>query len=405
MDLITCRELRLEDALGWAALHRTHFPPLSDEAGLRWAGRDDVTAAIALRAGEVVGAVPFHIRDFQINPQVSIKGAFEHAVLVHESLRDQGIGTRMMDAAKQFLLAQADAMMVYRGGEQSAGYRFYTKTGHHDLSYLRPFWLQEPKAQPTTKVKRVSYRELMDNEPEFLAVFRSAYGRYGGFRRRGPGYWKEAFSSAYFDMIPQELVLLRLDDGQPLQGYALLSRELGPNRVHECAHLLELATLRGDPALARPLLAEAMTVAAEWGVSFRAFSTDHAPYVRLLAELGFRPLSRGESSMMIMAYVLDPARLGPKVWQEHAEAEGLEVTVWTPQREAVIHPAASTPARPVLLEMKEDLLTRLLLSRLDLVTAVQQELVTVIGGDDHDVAAIAKALPLAPWAYQHVDYI
>jgi len=55
--------------------------------------------------------------------------------------------------------------------------------------------------------------------------------------------------------------------------------------------------------------------------------------------------------------------------------------------------------------MKEDSLTRLLFARLDLQAAVRQELVTVVGGTESDVTPIARALPFAPWAYHHLDYI
>ncbi len=405
MDPVVCRELCLDDAPGWTALHRTQFPPLTDEAGLRWVRRADVTAAIATCNDEVVGAIPFHIRDFQIRPGASVKGAFEHAVVVAESRRDQGIGSRLMDAAREFLAPQCDALMVYRGGERSIGYRFYTKTGHHDLSYLRPYMLTGAVPQPPQAVERGPRDLLLRREAEYLAVFESAYGRFGGFPRRQPGYWEYAFSSAYFDMIPQEFVLLSLERGGSLQGYALITREWPGNRVHECAHLLDMATADGAAEPAYSLLREAITVAAEWGMDLRAFSTDHSPYAAVLSDLGFHPLSRAESSLMTMAHVIDPASFGPKVWQENEDTEALEVAVWTPQREAVLHPATRTPARKVLLEMKEDALTRLLFARLDLQAAVEQELVTVAGGAERDVAAIARALPLAPWAYHHLDYI
>ncbi|NPV07646.1 MAG: GNAT family N-acetyltransferase [Anaerolineae bacterium] len=401
MQGITCREMRPQDVSSWLAVHSTHFPPLTEEAGFRWAAREDVTAILALRGSEPVGAVPFHLRDFRVNPQAAVGAGFEHAVLVKESLRDQGIGSRMMDVAKEILLGRCDAMMVYRGAERSAGYRFYARNGHHDLAYLRPFVLDQPRLQPTTKAERSGRELLLEREGEFLAVFDSAYGRYGGFPSRRPGYYKDAFSSAYFDMIPHEFVLIRVEEQGALQGYALISREL----AHGRAQLLELATRGGDSTAAHAVLQEAVTLASEWGVGLRTFATDCSPYARTLLGLGFRPVPRSESSMMIMGYVLDPASLASKVWQENEEAEGLEVEVWTPLREAVIHRPSGRATGRVTLEMKEDSLTRLLLSRLDLMAAVRQDLVTVVGGNDREVDAISRALPLAPWAYHHLDYI
>ncbi|MGI6207642.1 MAG: GNAT family N-acetyltransferase [Anaerolineae bacterium] len=401
MEPIVYREMRPEDVPGWRLLHCTHFPPLTDEQGLRWASREDVTAALALRGDEPVGAIPFHIRDFRTAPGVTVRGAFEHAVLVHESMRDQGVGSKMMDLAKEFFLGRCDALMVYRGAERSAGYRFYARNGHHDLSYWRPLILEEPCPQPLSGAEHSGLEPLLEREDEFLAVFESAYAGFGGFPQRRPGYWQWAFDSAYFDMIPQEFVLIRREEGNAIQGYVLLGREVEHPRVH----LLEVATRNADADLARALLQEAITLAAQWQATFRAFSTDHSPYARTLLELGFRAVPRSESSMMTMAYVLDPATLGPRVWQENEETEGLEVDVWTPLREAIIHqPTGATKAK-VTLEMKEETLTRLLFNRLDLLAAVRQESVTVVGGGAKEVEAIARALPLAPWAYSHVDYI
>ncbi len=401
MQPIECRRYRREDAAGWMALHKTHFPPIAEDFGREWSHRDDVTVSVAARGDEVVGVVPFHLRDFRIGPQAVIRAGFEHAVMVEESLRDQGIGSRMMTAAKQFLPDLCDVMMVYRGAERSDGYRFYARTGHHDLTYLRPTVLEQPQPAETAGVRRGDADLLLQREAEFLAVYHSAYRAWSGYPVREPGYWSWAFSSAIYNMHPVEFIVLYLEDQGQVTGYAVAGLDPKGTRLT----LLEIATADEDQAAAGLLVEAVGALAAENRCPAHTYACDLSPYTHTLWDKGFRPSPRGSSSMMIMAHVLDPAALAGKVWQENAEARPLEVSIWTPEREAVIHPSDGTPSRSVTLEMKEDALTRLLLARLDLVSAVRQELVTVAGAQEGDVEAIARALPFAPWVYHQIDYI
>ena len=55
--------------------------------------------------------------------------------------------------------------------------------------------------------------------------------------------------------------------------------------------------------------------------------------------------------------------------------------------------------------MKEHDLARLLLCRMDLLRAVEEERVTVVGAHPGDLAAIADAFPFASWEYHALDYI
>jgi hypothetical protein len=82
----------------------------------------------------------------------------------------------------------------------------------------------------------------------------------------------------------------------------------------------------------------------------------------------------------------------------------IEVTVWTPERQAVLNPSPAGKRR-TRLEMKEPDLARLLLCRMDVLGAVREERVTVVGARPGDLEALAQAFPFSPWDYHALDYI
>src|SRR5919109_2948665 len=132
-DALQVRELSPDDAEPALRLRNRIFSPIGRE---HWA--QNQTAAVAYLGPTLVGVIPFTVREFVIAPEVSIRVAMANAVGVADGHRGRGIGSRMMEAARQFLPGRADAAFVYTGTEAGGPqYRFYRRTGHHDLLYPR----------------------------------------------------------------------------------------------------------------------------------------------------------------------------------------------------------------------------------------------------------------------------
>jgi hypothetical protein len=127
-------------------------------------------------------------------------------------------------------------------------------------------------------------------------------------------------------------------------------------------------------------------------------------YAPALRQAGYVPVLRAERSMMTMARVFDPSALARRALTETGLSLPAEVTVWTPERQAVLNPGDGS-GRRVTLEMKEHDLARLLLCRMDLFRAVEEERVTVVGEQPGDLEAVADAFPFSSWEYHALDYI
>ena len=168
---LVCRECRPEDTADVLEVRNPIFGPLSEENWDRYWPR--MTAALAYLDGEPVGAIPLDQRDFVVAPQVSVPVAFENAVGVKEEYRGRGIGAAIIQAAREFMADRCDLLMVYRGAERTAGYRFYHKSGHRDLLYLAQVrW--DPPSGLSRQAQRVDLEVLPNHQDEILRAYTSA---------------------------------------------------------------------------------------------------------------------------------------------------------------------------------------------------------------------------------------
>jgi GNAT superfamily N-acetyltransferase len=402
LDELEYRELMDDkDAFGYLKLHNTTFPSVSFEFWQNWIRAEDITISLALKNGEVVGAVPFQLRDFYVRPDANIKAAFEFSVVVREDLRGKGIGSGTMNKAKEFLKGRCDVMMVYRGGERTPAYNFYYKNGHYDIAYLRLRILREPRKYLVSKVKISDIDILYNREGEVLQVFSSAFGMFGGYPKRHMGYYRKAFNTIQFQEEKLNLKFLYIEEKDSLTGYAIVGKK---NEKPEYI-ILEMATKKGDEEIAFLLVKGISNLAADSKCTVTTYTPDFSLYSRILRRTGFKEIPRSSHSLMIMAHLVDPNSLAKKVWRYNEKLRQVEVYAWSPKREVILHEASPFCRRKIILEMKEDTLTRLLLSRLDLVSAVKQEFVTVVEGGMKEIKEIAKSLPCASWEHQQIDYI
>ena len=355
---------------------------------------------VALHGDEIFGAIPFSIRRFKIRPDVSVPVAFEYAVGVREDVRDCGIGTRIMDAAAGFLADRCDAMMVYRGGERTPGYRFYRKSGHSDVRWVRQLALDPPGAgEGSVEVRPIGHAVKI--ERELLPLFQRTYGRYAGYPVRRRGYWRRAIASRPGERGNARLLTLGKARVRAYAAIALPRDKAGGN-----VEVFEVAGRRAD---VRPLLEVVAHVAAQREAAVVIPAEPGAPFYDLYLDYGFRESSRRLSTM---ARVLRPGSLFRRIVAGDEALRDVEILAATPHRDVVLQrprrrraSAGSVESRSITLEMKEDGLARLLLCRLDLAAALREERVTVFPREADLIAALCRIFRPAPWVYLQTDYV
>lgn len=394
MEGLVCREATPEDVHDVLKVRNAIFPPLTPE---QWFADPTMTCSLAYLDGEPVGAIPLSVRDFRLAPDVTVKAAFENAVGTREDMRSKGVGTAVIGAAREFLAGRCDELMVYRGAERSQGYRFYERSGHRDVLYLRPMTLAETR-QREADVAFGGLGDIHVAQSDLLRCFTATYGHCGGFPERHESYWQGQLASQIYEVIPQEFFLVRTPAKGEMAAYVIasLATEADADRPMS---ILEVAGT-SEESIEQALLG-AETLASERGrpLSIRG-SSDH-PLVPLLRRIGY---VEGIRFTMIMAQPLDPADLFGKVCRDMGMLADLKVDFWAPFADGTLHEGPEA-RHEITLEGKDEVIYRLLNRRLDIRAAVATEWLTVRNGTPDITERLAEALPYAPWVYHEIDYV
>ncbi len=396
MEGPVCREYRPADTTDLLEVRNAIFPPLSAEDYV--ACYPQLTAALAYLQDEPVGAIPLQQRDFLLAPGVIATVAIEHAVGVKEECRSRGIGTAMIEAAREFLADRCDLLIVYRGGERSAGYRFYVKSGHQDLLYLLPVhWT--PPAGLCSQAVAADIEMLYEREDEALRVFTAAYAAYGGHAPRRSGYWREVLGGVRFRALPADILFYRYPAEGEIRAYGLFEVRRR-QRSDPVMRTLEIASSDGAAGAAQVMQA-AGAEAHQRGIGVADYVSVAHPYRGLYRQLGF---VEAEREMMIMGQALNPQRLFPKVCRCPEALADLKIDVWTPSQDYTLFEGPEAQ-QEITLQAKEVIIERLLTRRLDVEGAVAHDLLTIRNGSPQIAARLGEALPFAPWMHHHLDWL
>lgn len=395
MKNLVCREMTPADLDDMLEVRNRIFPPVSRDDWLRHPSQ---TASMAYLDGVPIGAIPLDQRQFLVAPDTPISAAFEHAVGVREDFRSRGIGTAMIDAAREFLGDRCECLMVYRGAERSTGYNFYLKSGHRDLVYMRSLAWEggEATAGDTCFGDR---DEIIASQEHLLRVYQAAFADYGGFPPRHVGYWERALSDMIFVVLPTDFVFVRHPAEGDLVAYCILGVRRQVRQNHQ-VQILEIASSSG-PEGAREVLRGACAQGQERGWPVTTICSVDSPYRMVMRELGFREDLR---HTMIMGQVIAPERLFQKVCADFEAVADLKISFWSPSFDYTVYEGPSAK-RELVVEGKEILLHRMLTRRLDVRSAIESDLVTIHNELADDRERLAAALPYARWEHHRIDWI
>ncbi|CAG7632048.1 hypothetical protein PAESOLCIP111_03342 [Paenibacillus solanacearum] len=398
--VVTAREIRDEELEQGLSIRNAIFPPITRED---WERGAPCTGSIAFIDNDPAGFIPLFLRRIRIAPGIVVTAAFENSVGTRGDVRGLGIGSAMMEAAHDFLKGRADALMVYRGHERSQGYRFYEKTGHIDLCYMREYTGALAQAAMHPDVAVLEGKESVIAESDrLLELFEETYGAFGGFPDRHQGYWTQAFRSPYYAARPQRFFLFRLLEHGRLAGYLIAGKEVSADGRETPLRILETAAAGASAKRVAALLESAMAYSIRERLGpFSYTISDDDPHRELLDRMGLRS---GLRSLHTMGLAIEAQALVTSIWQERLGRLTFPFRVRTPSQDIQWDPEGSAGERTVTLEMKDETLTRWLLGRLDFRARVNEGTVTVHNGNRAMVEELHRAVPFVPWVYHPIDY-
>ena len=406
MTEIKAREVKASEVELGLQIRNSIFSPITVED---WEKGDPSTGSIAFSGEETVGFIPLTLRDIKIAPEVKITAAYENAVGTKESYRSHGIGSKMIDAAKDFITEKADALFVIRGAERSRGYNFYSKTEHIDLHYVRNFSsdLSFSKEHSNVSVNEIfaEDKKNLDLESQMISLFQDSYSNIYGYRERKEGFWEKAFNATYFAAHPTDFTIFKLMEAGELTAYIITGLQRDARNKDQLP-ILEMAARNADPVKIKILLEAAADYASEEDKKgLKILCGDSNPFISVLKTLGFTASLRGRQTMAIIP---EAKSFFNKFWRDNFNLpEGIELRVWTPARDFTLIESKRSEKNTnvVTLEMKDRTLTRWLLGRIDLKSRIKENTVTINNANDQLIDKIVKGIPYYNWEYFHIDYI
>ena len=351
------------------------------------------TAVLAWKGNKIQGAIPLQFRELMINPRVSVPVVFENAVSVAEKVRSRGLGGAMLDHAERVLRNRIDALCVYRGGESSPGYRFYRKAGHGDLYYICHLSLKHPQGRDN-EVDVVSAEEAVGLERQLLGQFKKVYGLHAGYWKREKGYFGTILASHVYTNSDWRLFLLRRK--KAILGYAIANPHdpLGPGLgIYDFA--------ASSPAAQQALLEKIEWVARRNKQTPAILGNREHP---LFAPLGQRGYVCSEYSSFTMGRIVRADRIFARLASKSPLLHELHLGAVTPHREVMVN----RPARPkyrATMYLKESQLTRLLMGRLDMASALEMNMIRLSPLPGRVEKALVRVCAFCPWVTLGMDYI
>jgi hypothetical protein len=246
-------------------------------------------------------------------------------------------------------------------------------------------------------------------EPRLLALHERQYGRFGGGRRRGPGYWSTILDGhVLYGERPWRLVTATTDAGR-LSGYLVAAPGYWSSAAAVCVN----EVVGEDEATVERLLRYARRfVTASGGANDAGSAADAGMYILplvsmanpvrfLLRRMGF---AEGESTSHVMARILRPDRIFARLAEGSDLLKTVALTVSTPHR---VLPVTDPPEAKyrVRLETKEGMFARLFCCRLDLGAALDMELVRWRDPDPGLRRELCEVFAPCAWVQWYSDYV
>ena len=160
---------------------------------------NDMTAILAFDREKLIGVIPFEKRKISFGGDKTSNVLWVSAAHVESEYRSGGIGTAMDKKIKEYFYPENKAVLVCRGDENSAAYKWYKKIGYQDLLPVISFKKEVEKPQKESRYELWQSKEdIIVYENQIYDCFIKNNVSYRGFPQRYKTFWSDKLNSHYY---------------------------------------------------------------------------------------------------------------------------------------------------------------------------------------------------------------
>lgn len=261
-----------------------------------WLG-NNMTAVLAFDDDALVGVIPLERRDVVGRDGALVKAVWVSGAHVDEAYRSQGLGSRMDEGIGGLFTPEMDCVLVCRGDEQSAAYRWYIRNSYDPLVEILSFKKGVAASSPDAGTALLVCETIEDvdrHADRIHACFWRNNGGHCGFVNRDKAFWRNRFQFHYYREFYRYRIAGLQQDGA-IVAFAFLGRTTMRDGVPRY-DVLDLA-VPNDEAIRDRLFAGIIDMAGRNGLSeIRLQICGNDPARRWVEAMGFK--QRWESKVM-----------------------------------------------------------------------------------------------------------
>ncbi|MBN1809490.1 MAG: GNAT family N-acetyltransferase [Planctomycetes bacterium] len=363
-----------------------------------------MTGITALRDGEVLSSVSYLLRPFVVGAG-AVRTAFANAVGVSEKARGTGVGSLVHAAALEVLPAYADSLKVIISERQKA-YHYYVRNGFVALAVPVTYTWRFERSAGVPESQGAEVGEGFDlyraNEAELLDIYRSRGAAQAGCYVHEPGWLTptRGFHDRNDDSNNgRALRTVIVRDGKGgIRSYALV---LALRKQGTPGQVLEAACRGGEPRWAEIALYASAREAAKAGAEgLVIWGGSGHPLDAVFRSLPGVEASRG---LGIYGQPLNAQAVADAAYGDSLNRAGLAVRATYEDGDERGEIRVGSGGEELVLAMSRADWVRFVYRRLDVVSGVRQDAVSVICGGPV-LERFAAAAGAVPWAYEGISY-
>ena len=358
---------------------------------------NNMTAALALKKGELIGAIPMEKRTLSLGRGSPLNALWITGAHVDMEYRSQGIGSSIDDKIEDFFSLEAESIFVFRDDEKSDAYRWYKKLGYGSPL---PVYSLNRSIEPTEWKERY---QLWDSAEKFEGIgrdlnlcFQRYAGDFGGYPQRTPSYWRDKAANHYYkDYYKYYMVALTGSEG--ISSYAFL----GETSIRDGVHRLDIFEFisSNDEKEKQQLLSSLSHFAHSLKVKeIRVRLTLQDPDLQWFLSNSFGY----QGSFYILGKLFSPLDQFKRGLEKKKGTERFTIALRTPDLGEIV---LGSGASKVHIYMDHGEFQNMLLCRCDIENALKDRKLCILNKDEGFIDVLKEIWGVTRWKYFHSDFI